>query len=796
MHKMDVAQSTQNRKDLHNNYRKAKKDNEALLRRNIDWNISPINTPKQEVKVSSKILNKNKNADVQEHPKKIDKKVNESTAVPNKRLELLSKWKMERAKAKQQNKARAKPIFKVFHVATDSFPSLENVNKVIKGKPIPVLKKSQFAPVNHVFRPPSGLKPIKQLTNPTIKGLTRQLTFDLSPQKACGSSKTSGVHCALESVKLKDHKVNPSTSKGTQSIVKEDGKKIPKLRVHRASKIITPQFAKNNPSFPKGTQNEGMQNKKTLKKGIKKIEKTKTPEPDPCQKAEDSDIINKNCDGNAAVHQGDTQAHDLEVIQESNIKSQEPEPCEINSNCDGNSSKQLEVTQTHDLEVTHKNYIKIPEPDQCDKAEQSVLINMSCAGNSLVHEEDTQIHDLEVTQENNIKACLRPRRKVKDDEKENGNTEIATPERYSLRKRTQKKSVLWNVSNTFETPSIVKPITFRKTPVRIASTSQSECQTSVDRHSTLPDNPIESSDLDKSFEFVKTPLKSSLDSTSPTLYISPFVTISRGKKSARNEFHRRSCSNNISVSDKYTSPKAGAKYFSNKLELEIERIELMCEEWRHYLASPDIPVVAIDSINVAIGQSKLLISKKFEQFRRLIDRCRINSSDVQTVTCQDLHGFWDMIYIQVEDIDKRFENLKRLKHNNWEEMLQQKPKTQSTKSRGRPKKLKKPKTSKIMEFIKVQKQKRREENSGNEIVVPIVASSNVKENSSLKRRSQRLSQLYNETNKRCSSSPSLTLMKISQAIKQGPNGLTPAKSILKSESTRSTGKKSVLFKES
>lgn len=51
-------------------------------------------------------------------------------------------------------------------------------------------------------------------------------------------------------------------------------------------------------------------------------------------------------------------------------------------------------------------------------------------------------------------------------------------------------------------------------------------------------------------------------------------------------------------------------------------------------------------IDVAIGQSHLLINKKFEQFRSLVNRCAADVSE-NPVTCEDLHGFWDMVYIQV-----------------------------------------------------------------------------------------------------------------------------------------------------
>lgn len=89
-------------------------------------------------------------------------------------------------------------------------------------------------------------------------------------------------------------------------------------------------------------------------------------------------------------------------------------------------------------------------------------------------------------------------------------------------------------------------------------------------------------------------------------------------------------------------------------------------------------------INVAIGQSQLLITKKFEQFRSLIDKCEDSNADAP-VTCEDLHGFWDMVYIQVGNLQKRFENLEQLKGNNWVEIIPEKKvivKTKPTKKKS------------------------------------------------------------------------------------------------------------------
>lgn len=76
-------------------------------------------------------------------------------------------------------------------------------------------------------------------------------------------------------------------------------------------------------------------------------------------------------------------------------------------------------------------------------------------------------------------------------------------------------------------------------------------------------------------------------------------------------------------------------------------------------------------INVAIGQSQLLINKKFQQFRGLIDSCFAKNPEAP-VTCEDLHGFWDLIHMQVVNLDKRFDNLRKLRENSWVEIIPEK----------------------------------------------------------------------------------------------------------------------------
>merc|ERR1712083_47887 len=52
-------------------------------------------------------------------------------------------------------------------------------------------------------------------------------------------------------------------------------------------------------------------------------------------------------------------------------------------------------------------------------------------------------------------------------------------------------------------------------------------------------------------------------------------------------------------------------------------------------------------------------------------------------TCTDLMGFWEMIYFQVEDVDKKFMKLSEIESNNWAEIVK-KPVTTKKKIPKKP----------------------------------------------------------------------------------------------------------------
>lgn len=73
----------------------------------------------------------------------------------------------------------------------------------------------------------------------------------------------------------------------------------------------------------------------------------------------------------------------------------------------------------------------------------------------------------------------------------------------------------------------------------------------------------------------------------------------------------------------------------------------------------------IGRIRLAVGQSKLFINERFKQFSGLIDDCELKRGDKE-IKEEDLAGFWDMIYYQVEDLKNKYAALEELERNNWD----------------------------------------------------------------------------------------------------------------------------------
>ncbi|KAJ3626210.1 hypothetical protein MTP99_016727 [Tenebrio molitor] len=311
----------------------------------------------------------------------------------------------------------------------------------------------------------------------------------------------------------------------------------------------------------------------------------------------------------------------------------------------------------------------------------------------------------------------------------------------------------------------------------------SKCEEAENVPLMSPDFPVENNETSSESQDVTTPKKQE-----PPVYVSPFVTMSRGKNSARKEYESRKLRKTFSSTPNkpdYTSPKAGAAYFTWLLDNQISRLQEVCRQWTTYKDEQELPEEAVAMIDVALGQTNLLISKKFVQFRGLIDKSKDEDAE-NAVTCEDLHGFWDMMHLQVDNLDKRFENLEKLRANNWEEVVCE-VKKKAVKKKGRP--LKNAKASNgLREAIQAARRKK-EIAAENVASLEIVAGQKTPSHES-----SRLLSVKTSGNKHRHSSPGLMMMKIAQYAKSVE---TPAKSILKTDPLKSakSQSKTVFFQD-
>ncbi|XP_049528894.1 disks large-associated protein 5-like isoform X1 [Dermacentor silvarum] len=107
-------------------------------------------------------------------------------------------------------------------------------------------------------------------------------------------------------------------------------------------------------------------------------------------------------------------------------------------------------------------------------------------------------------------------------------------------------------------------------------------------------------------------------------------------------------------------------HFRGLVDEETRRLTNMCRYWESVTASEaDISEEAQGYIRSATGQAKLLMTERFAQFTGLIHVCENNLGEKKT-TSEDLQGFWDMVYFQVEDVNKKFDQLTKMQENAWE----------------------------------------------------------------------------------------------------------------------------------
>ncbi|XP_062546652.1 uncharacterized protein LOC134212641 [Armigeres subalbatus] len=90
---------------------------------------------------------------------------------------------------------------------------------------------------------------------------------------------------------------------------------------------------------------------------------------------------------------------------------------------------------------------------------------------------------------------------------------------------------------------------------------------------------------------------------------------------------------------------------------------------------------------VAAGKARLLCSQKMKQFEGLCYK-NLNQSPEEKfqTTCEDLRGFWDMVMLQVNDVDASFSEIDSFRRNGWKKPAPKSP-TPQVRSTARSTKL-------------------------------------------------------------------------------------------------------------
>ncbi|NXE22729.1 DLGP5 protein, partial [Ardeotis kori] len=215
--------------------------------------------------------------------------------------------------------------------------------------------------------------------------------------------------------------------------------------------------------------------------------------------------------------------------------------------------------------------------------------------------------------------------------------------------------------------------TYRVTPMTPSRANAFLTPGAVWDFSSSPINIIEKSSETKAQE---PNLKTQISPAGKGIQEEEITTSLNGGKASESDEKTSSRTSNetIPVSTDITAPETklddvreqehDVPYFRNTLRSETEKLMSQCLQWDGKLEL-DIPEDAKDLIRTTIGQTRLLIAERFKQFEGLVDNCEFKRGEKET-TCTDLDGFWDMVNFQIEDVNKKFDNLKKLQDNEWQ----------------------------------------------------------------------------------------------------------------------------------
>lgn len=124
----------------------------------------------------------------------------------------------------------------------------------------------------------------------------------------------------------------------------------------------------------------------------------------------------------------------------------------------------------------------------------------------------------------------------------------------------------------------------------------------------------------------------------------------------------------IQCSPLISQNQEAAKYFRCCVDNETRFLEEMVRSWAEFRAGHShIDAAYLNEIEIAIGQSKLLIDEKLKIFLELCEKCHSETGQ-QPIRPNDLEKFWSGVFADVEECRSKFQKLERLKDMEWGEV--------------------------------------------------------------------------------------------------------------------------------
>ncbi|KAK4008083.1 hypothetical protein OUZ56_013239 [Daphnia magna] len=164
---------------------------------------------------------------------------------------------------------------------------------------------------------------------------------------------------------------------------------------------------------------------------------------------------------------------------------------------------------------------------------------------------------------------------------------------------------------------------------------------------------------------------------SPLVVNHPWISTTRGSSSKKQRMSLETFANQEPLSSPVLKKRSASERksvvelsnpdavkFRALMASEGTRLTDLCNSYEQLLASGDIPEEETGSVRTVIGQAHLLQRERFTQFAGLVNQFESKTGEKE-ITATDLEGFWEMIYLQVSDVDNKFGELEKLKESGW-----------------------------------------------------------------------------------------------------------------------------------